>query len=199
MKLPQNPKNLISNIGAVLLVAVQAIATTVQASQGKPINYNQLFIVAVIAIIGFLTGREKDLSSTSIPTDVIGTLEQSSPDIINEIEALFMKYIPSFEEDKALADTATQAAADSTIKIDKVEGDLNIVKDDLPSDIADKVDDVEDVLDDATQKVSDAPPDEAKDQVAPTTKQVALDDSVVQAIALAVTQAMNTQKNGVKA
>jgi uncharacterized membrane protein YfcA len=51
-----NLKDTISNIGAIVIVIAGAVNAYIQAQTG-PINWFQLAVVVVVAVIGVLTGK----------------------------------------------------------------------------------------------------------------------------------------------
>lgn len=53
----KNPKNTITNIAAVLIVAATAVKETLAAANGDAINWLAVAMAVAVAVIGWFTGK----------------------------------------------------------------------------------------------------------------------------------------------
>lgn len=60
-----SPKDLISNVLAIILVVVGAVQTYLEATAGQEINWVQLILLIVGALISYFTGKTGNLKGSA--------------------------------------------------------------------------------------------------------------------------------------
>jgi len=53
-------KNTITNIGAIVILVAGAVQAYIQTLNDQPINFFQLGLAVVVAVIGYFTGKKAD-------------------------------------------------------------------------------------------------------------------------------------------
>lgn len=65
-----NIKDILTTVAGIALIVATAIKTYLETLNGGEINWFQLIVAVVVAIIGFFTGRNPDGSSKKNPENV---------------------------------------------------------------------------------------------------------------------------------